>query len=106
MPPPWRRPPPRGTVPTTSKQRPNARIPRSDGRRREASRRIVGSEGDYYIVTRSFGLRRYRLPKRQAKVDLEEVRVLMRLPRRELFAAPKVQRDGHLDPATDGHYSR
>jgi hypothetical protein len=67
--------------------------------------RIVGSEGDYFVM-RPFGLGRYPLPKLQAKVDLEEARVLMRLPRKELFAAPKVQRDGHLDPATDGHYSR
>jgi hypothetical protein len=26
------------------------------------------------------------------------------MPRRDLFAAPKVRRDGRLDPATDGHF--
>jgi hypothetical protein len=29
----------------------------------------------------------------------------MQIPRRDLFAAPKVRRGGRLDPATDGHYS-
>jgi hypothetical protein len=67
--------------------------------------RIVGSQGDYYIVKRSFGRGRYPLPKRDAAVDPERHRVLMRVPRKILFEAPKVRRDGELDPATDGHYS-
>lgn len=68
--------------------------------------RIVGSEGDYYIVKRFLGRGRYPLPKRHATVDPETRRVLMRLPRKELFEAPRVRRDSELDPATDGHYSR
>lgn len=67
--------------------------------------RLVGSQGDYYIVKRSFGRGRYPLPKRDAVVDSERRRVLMRLPRKTLFEAPKVRRNGELDPATHGHYS-
>jgi hypothetical protein len=67
--------------------------------------RIVGSQGDYYIVKRSFGRGRYPLPKRQTVVDSERRRVLMRVPRIKLFEAPRVRRNGELDPATDGHYS-
>jgi hypothetical protein len=67
--------------------------------------RIVGAQGDYYIVKRSFGRGRYPLPKRNAAVVPEQGRVLMHVPRKHLFEAPKVQRNGELDPATDGHYS-
>lgn len=67
--------------------------------------RIVGSQGDYYIVKRSFGRGRYPVPKRQTVVDSEKRRVLMRVPRIKLFEAPQVRRNGELDPATDGHYS-
>jgi hypothetical protein len=67
--------------------------------------RIVGAQGDYYIVKRSFGRGRYPLPKKNAGVVPEHRRVLMHIPRRDLLAAPKVQRSGELDPATDGHYS-
>ena len=67
--------------------------------------RIVGAEGDYYIVERPFGRGRYPLPKKNAAVLPDQQRVLMHMPRSELFAAPKVRRDGQLDPATDGHYS-
>jgi hypothetical protein len=67
--------------------------------------RIVGAQGDYYIVKRFFGRGRYPLPKRSAAVVPERQRVLMKLPRRDLYAAPKVRRNGELDPATDGHYS-
>jgi hypothetical protein len=67
--------------------------------------RIVRSQDDYYIVKRSFGRGRYPLPKRDAVVDSERRRVLMRVPRKTLFEAPKVRRSGELDPATDGHYS-
>jgi hypothetical protein len=67
--------------------------------------RIVGAQGDYYIVKRSFGRGRYPLPKKNATVVRDRRRVLMRIPRRDLFAAPKVRRGGQLDPATDGHYS-
>lgn len=67
--------------------------------------RIVGSQGDYYIVKRSFGRGRYPLPKHSADVDPDRRRVLMRVPRKTLFEAPKVARNGELDPATDGHYS-
>ena len=42
---------------------------------------------------------------RDADVDRDGRRVLMRMPRRLLFDAPKVGRNGELDPATDGHYS-
>ena len=66
--------------------------------------RIAGAEGNYYIVKRPFGRGSYPLPKTTAAVDSERRRVLMHLPRRELFAAPKVRRGGELDPATDGHY--
>jgi hypothetical protein len=66
---------------------------------------IVGAEGDYYIVRRSFGRGRYPLPKRQAEVDPERRRVLMRTPRKVLFEAPQVGGKGELDPATDGYYS-
>lgn len=66
--------------------------------------RIVGAHGDYYIVKRSFGRGRYPLPKRNAAVFPEQRRVLMQLPRKQLFEAPKVRRKGQLDPATDGHY--
>jgi hypothetical protein len=59
--------------------------------------RIVGRQGDYYIVKRSFGRGRYPLPRGNASVVPE-------LPRKELFEAPKVRRNGELDPATDGHY--
>ena len=67
--------------------------------------RIVGAEGDYYMVKRSFGRGRYPLPKSQTEVDSERLRVLMRTPRKVLFEAPKVRRNGELDPATDGYYS-
>ena len=67
--------------------------------------RIVGAEGDYLIVKRSFGRGCYPLPKRQAEVDPGRPRVLMRTPRKVLFDAPKVTRRGGLDPATDGYYS-
>jgi len=67
--------------------------------------RIVGAEGGYYIVKRSFGLGRYPLPKRQVQVDRDRGRVLMRTPRKVLFEAPRVHRNGRLDPATDGYYS-
>lgn len=66
--------------------------------------RIVDAQGDYYIVKRSFGRGRYPLPKKTAAVDREHRRVIMHIPRRDLFAAPRVRR-GQLDPATDGHYS-
>lgn len=67
--------------------------------------RIVGAQGDYYFVKRSFGRGCYPLPKKNAAVVPEQRRVLMHIPRRDLFAAPKVRRGGRLDPATDGHYS-
>jgi hypothetical protein len=67
--------------------------------------RIVSAHGDYYIVKRSFGRGRSPLPKREAEVDREGRRVLMRTPRKRLFEAPKVRRNGDLDPATDGYYS-
>ncbi len=67
--------------------------------------RIVGAEGEYYIVKRSFGRGRYPLPKHQSEVDSERRRVLMRTPRKVLFEAPKIRRKGELDPATDGYYS-
>jgi hypothetical protein len=67
--------------------------------------RIVDAQGKYYIVKRSFGRGSYPLPKKHAEVVPEQRRVLMHLPRRDLFAAPKVSRSGELDPATDGHYS-
>lgn len=66
--------------------------------------RIVGAQGDYYFVKRSFGRGCYPLPKKNAAVVPDQRRVLMHLPRRDLFEAPKVRR-GRLDPATDGHYS-
>jgi hypothetical protein len=66
---------------------------------------IVAAQGDYYIVKRSFGRGRYPLPKGQAEIDPDRRRVLMRTPRKTLFEAPKVRRDGELDPATDGYYS-
>jgi hypothetical protein len=66
--------------------------------------RIVGTQGDYYIVKRSLGRGLYPLPKKNAAVVPEQRRVLMRMPRRDLFAAPKVGRGGQLDPATDGHF--
>jgi hypothetical protein len=66
--------------------------------------RIVDARGDYYIVKRSFGRGCYPLPKRNAAVIADEQRVLMHIPRRDLFAAPKVRRGGELDPATDGHF--
>ena len=68
--------------------------------------RVVGAEGNYYIVKRSFGRGRYPLRKVQAEVDLEGRRVLMHTPRKVLFEAPKVRRNGELDPATDGYYYR
>ncbi len=64
---------------------------------------IVGAQGGYYVVRRSFGRGRYPLPKRNAAVVSEQRRVLMHLPRKQLFEAPKVRRNGELDPATDGH---
>lgn len=67
--------------------------------------RIVDSQGQYFIVKRSLGRGRYPLPKEKAKVIPEERLVLMSIPRRDLFAAPKVHRDGQLDPATDGYYN-
>jgi hypothetical protein len=67
--------------------------------------RIEGSQGDYYIIRRSFARGRSPLPKRDAVVDSERGRVLMRVPRRVLFDAPQVRRNGELDPATDGHCS-
>jgi hypothetical protein len=51
--------------------------------------RIVGSQGDYYIVKRSFGRARYPLPKRQAVVESEKRRVLMRVPRKRSLRRPK-----------------
>jgi hypothetical protein len=67
--------------------------------------RIVGTERDYFIGKRSFGRGRYPLPKRQAEVDSERRRVLMRTPRKVRFEAPKIRRKGELDPVTDGYYS-
>jgi hypothetical protein len=67
--------------------------------------RIVDAQSDYYIVKRSFGRGCYPLPKKNAVVVPEQQQVLMHLPRRELFAAPKVRRGGELDPATDGHFN-
>jgi hypothetical protein len=67
--------------------------------------RVIRTEGRYYIVRRSFGRGCYPLPMREAKVDSEGPRVLMRLPRKTLFAAPKAPRNGGLDPATDLYYS-
>jgi hypothetical protein len=67
--------------------------------------RIAGDQGDYYIVRRSFGRGSYPLPKKNASVVPEQRLVLMQIPRRDLFAAPKVGRGGELDPATDGHYN-
>jgi hypothetical protein len=67
--------------------------------------RIAGAQGAYYIVKRSLGRGSYPLPKKNAEVVPEKRLVLMQIPRRDLFAAPKVQRGGLLDPATDGHYS-
>jgi hypothetical protein len=67
--------------------------------------RVVGVQGDYYVVRRSLGRGTYPLPQRNADIDREKRLILMRLPRRDLFAAPKVRRGGALDPATDGHYS-
>src|SRR5712691_10871783 len=56
--------------------------------------RIVGAQGDYYIVKRSFGRGRYPLPKRHTAVDSEQRRVLMHMPRKTLYEAPKVRRSG------------
>jgi hypothetical protein len=67
--------------------------------------RIVGSQGDYYIVRRSFSRKRYPMPKRDAIVESDRRRVLMRVPRRVLFDAPEVHRKGELDQATDLYYS-
>ena len=67
--------------------------------------RIVGAQGAYYIVRRSFGRGSYPLPKKHAQVVPEQRRVLMHLPRRDLFAAPKVRRSGELDPATHVYYN-
>src|SRR6266566_2824331 len=58
--------------------------------------RIVGAQGGYYVVRRSFGRGRYPLPKRNAAVVSEQRRVLMHLPRKQLFEAPKVRRNGEL----------
>jgi hypothetical protein len=66
--------------------------------------RIAGAQGAYYIVKRSFGRGSYPLPKKNAAVVPEKRLVLMHMPRRDLFAAPRVRRGGELDPATDGHY--
>jgi hypothetical protein len=60
--------------------------------------RIVGGEGDYDIVKRSFGRGRYPLPRRDAVVDSKRRRALMRVPRKKLFEAPWVRRNGELDP--------
>jgi hypothetical protein len=67
--------------------------------------RIAGALGDYYIVKRSFGRGRYPLQRLDAQVDPERRRVLMHVPRKVLFDAPKIRRTGELDPATDGYYS-
>lgn len=66
--------------------------------------RMVGSRGDYYVVRRSFSRKRYPLPRHDAIIDSDRRRVLMRTPRRVLFDAPLVQRNGELDPATDSYY--
>jgi hypothetical protein len=66
--------------------------------------RIVAAEGDYYVVKRSFRRGRYPLPKRQAEVDPKRRRVLMRTPRKTLYEAPEVRRNGQLDPATAGYH--
>ena len=67
--------------------------------------RVVGAEGRYYIVRRSFGRGRFPLLKREAELDADRRRVLMHTPRKVLFDAPKAPRRGGLDPATDGYYS-
>ena len=67
--------------------------------------RIAGSQGDYYLVRKSFSRKRYPLPKREAVIDSERRLVLMKVPRRVLFDAPHVHRNGELDPATDSCYS-
>lgn len=67
--------------------------------------RVVDVRGEYYVVKRSLGRGRYPLPRKKADVVPEKRIVLMRIPRRDLFAAPKVRRSGKLDPATDGHYN-
>jgi hypothetical protein len=66
--------------------------------------RIVGDQGDYYIVRRLFSRKRYPLPKRETVVDSERRRVLMKVPRKILLDAPEVRRGGELDPATDPYY--
>jgi len=67
--------------------------------------RIIGAPGDYFIVKRSFGRSRYPVPKRQAEVDPERRRVLMRTPRKILFDALKLDRNREPNPATDGYYT-
>lgn len=66
--------------------------------------RVVGDQGDYYIVRRSFSRKRYPLPKRETVVDSKQRRVLMKVPRKVLFDAPEVRRGGEFDPATDPYY--
>jgi hypothetical protein len=51
--------------------------------------RIVGADGHYYIVKRSFGRGRHPLPRRQVEVDPERRRVLMRTPRKSCSRLPK-----------------
>jgi hypothetical protein len=66
--------------------------------------RIVEDRGDYYVVRRSFSRKRYPLPKREAVVDSERGRVLMNVPRKVLFDAPEVHRNGELGLGTDLYY--
>jgi hypothetical protein len=61
---------------------------------------MPGFQGDHHIVKRSFGRGRYPLPKRHAAVDSQQRRVPMRIPRKTLFEAATVRRNGELDPAT------
>lgn len=67
--------------------------------------RVVGDRGGYYIVRRAFSRKRYPLPKREAVVDSERRRVLMKVTRRVLFDAPEVRRNGELGQGTDLYYS-
>ena len=71
--------------------------------------RVVGMQGDYYIVESGSALRksRYPLPKRYASVDREYECVRAQLSKETLCGGPRIGRDGRVDETElDAYYPR
>jgi hypothetical protein len=68
--------------------------------------RLVGMEGDHYIVESGLPFRksRFPLPKRYVSVDRERGRALAQVSKETLCGGPKVGRDGAIDEAAVAAY--